>query len=126
MASQVYIDLQEKLHSTVGRKRKKHEISPEIFNLIVESDLIAMQNEKTFAMKETPISPPAKDRLNEMKVPLLIIYGDLDEPDIVEANKLMIKEFNAKSFEMKGTTHFPNLERPKEFNSIILEFLNGL
>lgn len=73
------------------------------------------------------IVPPAWERLREIHIPTLIVVGGDDdialhliadkfEQDIVCANRITIPE----------THHMPNLEKPEEFNAIVLEFLSEL
>jgi pimeloyl-ACP methyl ester carboxylesterase len=71
--------------------------------------------------------PPAFERLNEMRVPTLIIVGSADhfqlhksadkfEQDIAGARRVIISE----------TNHMPNMEKPEEFNRIVYDFLKSL
>ncbi|MHA1990598.1 MAG: alpha/beta fold hydrolase [Candidatus Hodarchaeales archaeon] len=107
----------------VGRYRKRSEVDKKIFKAIKDADLIALKNEVKTKMEEKLINPPAPERLKEIKCPILFIYGELDDPNLVRANKLLINEMKAKSHEIMGTAHFPNMEKPDEFNSLIQKFL---
>lgn len=73
------------------------------------------------------LDPPAYERLEEIHVPTLIIVGAEDhfqlhksadklEQDIPGARRVMISE----------THHMPNMEKPDEFNRIVLDFLKML
>ncbi|MDQ3928940.1 MAG: alpha/beta hydrolase, partial [Chloroflexota bacterium] len=77
--------------------------------------------------KPRVLTPPAAGRLGEIKVPTLIIVGDLDEslmPKIADTQAEGIA--GAKKVIMHGTAHLPNMERPEEFNRIVLDFLGGI
>ena len=63
--------------------------------------------------------------LNYINIPTLIVYGDQDHDYIIE-NANYIKEHvsNASIVKVDNTGHLPNLERPKEFNRILSEFIS--
>lgn len=70
------------------------------------------------------LTPPAIDRLAEIQVPTLFIVGDQDVPDILEiADIVTTRVPNARKAIITNTAHHLNLERPAEFNHIVLEFL---
>ncbi len=73
------------------------------------------------------IEPPAITRLNEIHVPTLIIVGDQDIRDIsIIADMLESGIAGAKKVIIPGTAHHLNMEKPQEFNQIVLDFLAGL
>jgi pimeloyl-ACP methyl ester carboxylesterase len=64
------------------------------------------------------------DRLKEIEIPSLIISGDKDSEDILEISKLYKSNIkNAKRVVLKDVGHSLNMEKPKEFNEIIIRFL---
>jgi pimeloyl-ACP methyl ester carboxylesterase len=68
--------------------------------------------------------PPAVGRLGEIQVPTLVLIGDLDMPGILEIAGLLEKGISgAKKAVIPGTAHMVNMERPAEFNRIVLDFL---
>jgi pimeloyl-ACP methyl ester carboxylesterase len=74
-----------------------------------------------------PLEPPAINRLAEVKVPTLIVVGDEDAPETLEiADTLEQGITRAKKVVITGTAHHPNMEKPEEFNRVVLAFLNGL
>jgi pimeloyl-ACP methyl ester carboxylesterase len=73
------------------------------------------------------IDPPAIERLDEIRVPTLIIAaeGDLDATlDVMDVLATQIE--GAEKVVIKDSSHMVNMEHPEEFNRIILEFLEGL
>jgi len=52
-------------------------------------------------------------------VPALIVVGEEDAPETIEIA-------GAKKVVLAGTAHHPNMEKPEEFNRVVLDFLNGL
>ena len=59
-----------------------------------------------------------------MQVPTLVVTGDEDVHDIQEiADKLAAEIPGAERATIAETAHLPSLERPEEFNRIVLAFL---
>jgi pimeloyl-ACP methyl ester carboxylesterase len=57
-------------------------------------------------------------------VPTLIVTGDEDVRDIHDiADKLSAEIPGAQRATIPDAAHLPNLERPEEFNRIVLDFL---
>ena len=75
-------------------------------------------------MEGRSLQPPAIDRLAELKVPMLVVVGELDMPGIHEiANLLAEADPNAELVAIPGVAHMVNLEAPEEFDRELLEFL---
>lgn len=71
--------------------------------------------------------PPAAQRLAEIRVPTLIIVGDADVREILTiADTLVAGIAGAKKVVIPNTAHHLNMEKPAQFNSIVLDFLGGL
>lgn len=71
--------------------------------------------------------PPAWGRLKDIHVPtLLIVGGDDDTLLHTMADKLEQDIPNVKRVTIPGTHHMPNMEKPEEFNGIVLEFLKTI
>ncbi len=86
-----------------------------------------MQDEDTTEWTPKQLDPPAVNRLNEIRMPTFIIYGDLDPTETDQTCKVLGEQIpNAQTRVMRGTAHLPNMERPDEFNRIVLDFLNSL
>jgi pimeloyl-ACP methyl ester carboxylesterase len=71
-----------------------------------------------------PLEPPARGRLAEIGVPTLVILGELDGPNPLE--RLAAEIPGAKKVVIAQTAHHPFMERPDEFNRIVLDFLDSL
>ena len=70
---------------------------------------------------------PSIQRLSEINVPTLVVVGDRDVADIQEiANTLEANVTGARKVVVTGAGHIINMEKPKEFNRIVLDFLNTL
>lgn len=71
-----------------------------------------------------PLEPPAYGRLAEIHVPALIVMGAEDDPELFEhAEKLAQGIVGAERVTIEKTHHMPNMEKPEEFNALVLEFL---
>ena len=68
--------------------------------------------------------PPAAGRLSEIHVPTLIIVGGEDVEIILSiANKLERDIVGAKKVVIPRTAHHLNMEKPQEFNRVVMDFL---
>ncbi|HEX8368654.1 MAG TPA: alpha/beta hydrolase [Pyrinomonadaceae bacterium] len=66
------------------------------------------------------------DRLSEIKAPALVIVGDKDLSFILTiADTLATKIGGAKKEVIAGTSHHLNMENPREYNRIVLDFLKA-
>lgn len=73
------------------------------------------------------LDPPAAGRLGEIKVPTLVMVGEYDVSNAqVSADKLARDIPGARKVVIEGTAHVPNMERPEEFDRLVLDFLRGI
>jgi 3-oxoadipate enol-lactonase len=73
------------------------------------------------------MTPPAISRLGEIRVPTLIIVGELDIPDFHNIAATLKREIaGAQSVVVPRAGHLPNLESPDFFNSVVLRFLDDM
>jgi pimeloyl-ACP methyl ester carboxylesterase len=76
---------------------------------------------------DQPMNPPGIERLSSISVPVLIIYGDLDQPPTLDIAKVLSHELRqSKTVVMSDTAHLPMMERPQEFSQIVLSFLGSI
>ena len=87
----------------------------------------------TFELPDTeqnylqPLDPPAVLRLKEIQAPTLFIVGDEDVHGILDIADLIVKSVpGARKAILPGTAHHLNVEKPAEFNQIVLEFLGTI
>ena len=67
------------------------------------------------------------DLLPKIKVPTLIIVGDLDIVTPVNSAETLNKDIHGSILQIiRGVGHLPNRENPEKFNNILKEFLNKL
>ncbi|MGW7418553.1 alpha/beta fold hydrolase [Streptomyces sp. NPDC054813] len=66
-------------------------------------------------------------RVPKIDVPVLTINGDLEPADLLAAAERLAREVpDGRTETVEGTDHYPNLERPDVFNSLLLGFLRSL
>jgi len=74
--------------------------------------------------EEREVSPPACERLAEIRVPTLVLVGARDVPDMRAQSDLIAAGIaGAEMRVLADCAHLPNLERPGEFAELVLEFL---
>ncbi|MEU7152695.1 alpha/beta hydrolase [Streptomyces sp. NPDC045456] len=67
------------------------------------------------------------ERAAGIEVPVLAVNGGIDSPDnIGMAERLVATVKNGRAVSVEGTSHYPNMERPDEFNEIVGSFLETL
>jgi pimeloyl-ACP methyl ester carboxylesterase len=72
-------------------------------------------------------APSAFDRLHELTVPTLVIWGPHDFPHVQSRMRQLVAQVRgARHRIIDDTAHLPGLERPEEFNQVLLEFLDEL
>jgi pimeloyl-ACP methyl ester carboxylesterase len=113
-----------------GPFRQPSQVDPLVRQRAAEMNRIALAN-KTFskvdASPHNPLNPPAAHRLGEIRIPTLIIAGALDDPEILRAAEVMATAIpGARKVIIPGCAHLPNMEKPAQFNQVVLEFLHSL
>ncbi len=70
------------------------------------------------------IEPPAAERLGQISSPTLVLVGDGDAPMVLEIADLLVDQIPAaRKHVFAAAAHMVNMERPAEFNQVVLEFL---
>jgi pimeloyl-ACP methyl ester carboxylesterase len=76
------------------------------------------------ASQAQPLIPAAADRLGEIRVPTLAMWGTLDTPGVISACERIAAEVpGARKHVFDGVAHMVNLERPAEFNQLVGDFV---
>lgn len=66
-------------------------------------------------------------RLGEIRVPVLVTAGDLDVADVHALADRFERELpNVRRTTIAGAAHLPSMERPEEFERLVLDFLAGV
>jgi 3-oxoadipate enol-lactonase len=111
---------------TDGPGQPSDRVDPDVRRQMIEWNL---ENYRADQQANQPIQPeiPAAERLHEISVPTLFIWGTYDELGVLKAGeKLAAEVAGALSHVFEGVAHMVNLERPAEFNQLVIEFLESV
>lgn len=108
-----------------GPRRDLGDIAPGLRELVAEMQMQAFRQQRGHDdVRMSRLEPPESDRLGEVGVPTLVLTGDEDVGDIHSiADRLADGIPGAERATIAGAAHLPNLERPDEFDRIVLDFL---
>ncbi len=103
--------------------------APGMENAAVAAKLrpIAIENSRAWLMNiffpRMPF-PLAIQRLSDIRAPVLIVRGDRDVASIVKVSEILEKGIaGSKAIVIPGAGHMVNVEKPKEFDGAVLQFL---
>jgi len=106
-----------------GPRRPEASAPAAVRELVLNMNRRALDSDWSSATSE-PIDPPAIARLSDIAAPTLVIVGDEDLPHASANATVMISNIRgARRVAIKDAAHLPTLERPEEFNRLLLEFL---
>ena len=108
-----------------GPRRTLDDVDPHVRDLVAEMQRQAFRLGKGHDdLQADRLDPPASTRLTDIKVPTLVVTGDEDIEDIqVIADRLAREIPGAERATIAAAAHLPSLERPEEFDRIVLQFL---
>ena len=108
-----------------GPHRSLDDMDPAMRELVGEMQRQAFrQQEGDDDLRVLRLEPPASERLGDVKVPTLVLTGDDDVHDIHRiADRLAARIPGAERATIAGAAHLPSLDRPEEFDRIVLDFL---
>lgn len=111
-----------------GLGRAPEEVNPAIRERVREMNGLALAREAEANLAQPQrLDPPAVGRLAEIRVPTLVIIGDQDLSGTQQtADKLASSISGARKVVIHDTAHVPNMEKPDEFNRVVLDFLSTL
>jgi 3-oxoadipate enol-lactonase len=100
------------------------DVDPDVRALVAEMQRTAFERQVGHEVRGVHLDPPASARLGEIRVPTLVVTGDEDVRDIHEiADKLAAEIPGAERAHIAGSGHLPSLERPDDFDRVVLAFL---
>ena len=108
-----------------GPRRSLEDIDRAQRELVGEMQAQAFKQQKGHDdVRMLRLEPPESERLAEVKVPTLVLTGDEDVADIHRvADRLAAGIPGAERATIADAAHLPSLERPEEFDGIVLDFL---
>jgi pimeloyl-ACP methyl ester carboxylesterase len=73
---------------------------------------------------EELLVPDLPERLGEIRAPTLVVVGDQDQPDMQAIADRLEREIpGARGARIAGVAHVPSMEKPQEFDDLVLGFL---
>ena len=108
-----------------GPKRTPEQVNPTVRRRVHDMQYHAFTVPIPEGAEELALQPPAITRLDEIVVPTLIVVGDHDIPDkLTLAQQLAEEIVGAQLVIVPGVAHMVNMEKPEEFNRVVLDFLS--
>ena len=106
-----------------GPSRAPDVVDREARRMAATVNSVLLERQATFEIEPGDLEPPAVGRLSEVQVPVLVITGELDQPNTLAGAFEIARETGAEHVEIENAAHFPNLEHPAEFNRALTDFL---
>lgn len=111
-----------------GTDRSPDQVDQAMRKLAYEMNHNALAFEARNLGKRLPNTEiPAFDRLSNLKQPVLVILGSQDTPYILAAaDYMLVKLPRAQKAIIDDAAHLPNMEHPRQFQTLVKEFLENL
>jgi len=105
-----------------GPQRASGEVDPSVRSRVRE--MLELNLPRQGEGEALDLEPLAITRLGDIQAQALVIVGDKDAPEIIDSSRLLARGIGGvRMEEMTGVAHVPNMERPEEFNRLVLDFL---
>lgn len=108
-----------------GPRRRPEDVDPQVRTRVGEMQRRAY--ELAAGMDEDEEELLVEDlarRLGEVEVPTLVLVGEEDQPDMHAIAERLAREIPGARLErIDATAHAPSMERPREFDGLVLPFL---
>ena len=126
-------DLDEAVEVTLrtwvdGPRRRPEDVDPEVRARVAEMQRRAYELQLPVweTAEEEPLVGDLAERIGEVGAPTLVLVGEEDVPDMHEIADRLERELpNARRASIAETAHVPSLERPREFDQLVLPFLQS-
>ena len=110
-----------------GIHRQPDEVDTAVRTKVGQMQREIFQMDSPDEFEELEIEPVAYGRLAEITAPSLVLVGNLDLPEKVEQSAWLADQLpNAQYAVISGVAHMLNMERPAQFNQLVLDFLEDL
>ncbi len=106
-----------------GPRRRPEDVDPEVRRRVGEMQRHAYELQRDWIDEELLV-PDLPERLGELDVPTLVLVGEEDQPDMQAIAERLAREIpGAGRATIPSTAHVPSMERPREFDELVLPFL---
>ena len=107
-----------------GPQRRPEQVDPQVRQKVHDMQMTIFQKPEPEDIDEIPIDPPAIGRLSEVRIPTLIIVGDLDLQEKLDlADQLELELPYGELVVIEGAAHMVSMEKPLAFNHLVEDFL---
>ncbi len=108
----------------LGPSRDVDDVDPEFLQRAIELNVGAAHWD--FEGLDQPLDPPAVSRLGEIRVPALVVVGDLDVTESKLGYELLMAGLpNAEGLRFPDSAHLPSVERAEQFTSDLRAWLGA-
>jgi len=110
-----------------GPRRKPEDVDPDVRARVgkMQRRAFELYQEVGDDAEEELLVADVADRLDEIQAPTLVVVGAEDVPDIhAIADKLANEIPGARRATIENTAHVPSMERPEEFERLVLGFID--
>jgi 3-oxoadipate enol-lactonase len=109
-----------------GPGRRLDDVDPEVRARVAEMQRRAFELQSSIEDDEELLVEDLAQRLGEIQAPTLVLVGEEDTPDIQAIAERLAREIpNARYERIANTAHVPSMERPEEFDRVVLGFLGS-
>jgi pimeloyl-ACP methyl ester carboxylesterase len=115
------------LLTAAGPHRSLDEVDPEVVGRLREMGrhTIVTHTQPEAVQPEHVVG--SWERLGEVRAPVLAVLGELDASDHQEmGRRLAASVQHGRATVIAGTAHYPMMERPEEFDRVLLSFLSTI
>jgi pimeloyl-ACP methyl ester carboxylesterase len=112
-----------------GPRRRPEDVDPAVRARVAEMQRRAYELQLPVweTAEEEPLVGDLAGRIGEVGAPTLVLVGEEDVPDMHEIADRLERELpNARRASIADTAHVPSLERPREFDQLVLPFLQSV
>jgi pimeloyl-ACP methyl ester carboxylesterase len=112
-----------------GPRRRPEDVDPEVRARVAEMQKRAYELQLPIweTAGEDPLVGDLAGRIGEVGAPTLLLVGEEDVSDMHEIADRLEREIpNAQRASIADTAHVPSLERPREFDQLVLPFLQSV
>ena len=108
-----------------GPRRKPEEVDPAVRERVGEMQRRAFELQLGVDdVEEERLVPDLVERLGEIRAPTLVLVGEEDQRDLHEVAARLEREIpRVRRATIAGAAHVPSMERPREFDELVLGFL---
>ncbi len=108
-----------------GPMRTSSEVDPAVRSLVFDMQRRAFEIANPASVEERP-AEPLRPRLSSIAAPMLVMIGELDQPDSrAVSQEVAAGAADARFVSMPGVAHLPPLEAPEAFVELVRPFLEG-